>query len=91
MTQNTKFASRKATAHCDYSTSWNIEVVSVDNTIQEAVGEMKAGNEELAVAEGYQKGSGRMTCVILIVGIGSALIAGGCILCSRKKSEVYNC
>jgi methyl-accepting chemotaxis protein len=52
-------------------------VVRVDDTIQDAVGEMKAGNEELAVAEGYQKGSGRMTCVILIVVIVIALIAGG--------------
>jgi hypothetical protein len=52
-------------------------VVHVDETIKDAVVEMKAGNEDLAVAEGYQKSSGNMACIILIIVIVVAAIGGG--------------
>jgi uncharacterized membrane protein YdfJ with MMPL/SSD domain len=52
-------------------------VVHVDETIQDAVGEMKAGNEDLVVAEGYQKSSGKIACIVLVVVLVIAAIVGG--------------
>jgi t-SNARE complex subunit (syntaxin) len=52
-------------------------VVKVDETIQDAVGEMKAGNEDLVVAEKHQKSGGKLLCIILAVILGIAIIVGG--------------
>jgi hypothetical protein len=52
-------------------------VVHIDSTIQDAVGEMKAGNVDLNAAEEHQKGAGRVGCIVLIVVAVVAVIIGG--------------
>jgi methyl-accepting chemotaxis protein len=52
-------------------------VVKVDDTIESAVGEMKAGNQELQAAEKDQKSGGKMLYIVLGVVLAVALVIGG--------------